>query len=94
MEGNGSIEIRIGRLEGRFGAIEDKVEAMDKKLDRVLAWTSERAGALQESARHERRGETSRRVRATLLASGVSGVSGVVSLIVSVAASKFHWTLR
>lgn len=91
MEANGSVEIRIGRLEGRFGAIEDKVEAMDKKLDRVLVWTSERTGALQESARHERRSENSRRVRATLLA---SGISGVVSLIVSVVASKFHWTLR
>jgi hypothetical protein len=91
MEGNGSIETRIGRLEGRFGAIEDKVDGMDKKLDRVLVWTSERAGALKESARHERRGENSRRVRATLLA---SGVSGVVSVIVSIVAGKFHWTLR
>ena len=90
MEGNGSVESRIGRLEGRFGAIEDKVEAMDKKLDRVLAWTSERTGAEQESARQERRIEASRRLRATLLA---GGVSGFVSLIVSGVANKFHWTL-
>jgi len=89
MEGNGSIEIRIGRLEGRFGAFEDKVEAMDQKLDRVLAWTSERTGAEQESARRERHGEQSRHLRATLLA---GGVSGVVSLVVSFVASKFHWT--
>jgi len=89
MDANGSIEIRIGRLEGRFGAVEDKVDAMDKKLDRLLAWASERTGAEQESARRERRGQASRHLRATLMA---GGVSGAVSLVVSVIASKFHWT--
>jgi hypothetical protein len=88
MDANGSLEIRIGRLEGRFGAIEVKVDAMDKKLDRALAWMSERTGAEQENARIERRGQVSRHTRATLLA---GGVSGLVSLIVSVIAAKFHW---
>jgi hypothetical protein len=88
MDGNGSVEIRIGRLEGRFGALEDKVDAMDQKLDRVLAWTSERTGAEQESARRERHDAQTRNLRATLLA---GGVSGVVSLIVNFIAGKFHW---
>jgi hypothetical protein len=89
MDANLSLESRIGRLEGRFGAIEDKVDAMDGKLDRVLAWTSERTGAEHENARHERRGEAARNLRATLMA---GGISGAVSLFVSVIASKLHWT--
>ena len=88
MTENGSVEIRIGRLEGRIGAIEDKVDAMDRKLDRVLAWTSERTGAEQESDRRERHDAQSRTLRATLLA---GGVSGAVSIFVSFIASKFHW---
>jgi len=89
MDGNGSLEIRIGRLEGRFGAIEMKVDAMDQKLDRVLAWMSERTGAEHEHARAERRGQVSRYLRATVMA---GGVSGLVSLLVSIVAAKFHWT--
>lgn len=89
MDANGSIEIRIGRLEGHFGAISGKVEAMDEKLDRLLAWTAERKGAEQELLRHERREEARRKLRGTLLA---GGVSGFVSLTVSLIASKFHWT--
>jgi hypothetical protein len=89
MDANGSIESRIGRLEGRLGAIEVKVDAMDQKLDRALAWMSERTGAEQEHARLERRDQVSRHVRATVMA---GGVSGLVSLLVSVIAAKFHWT--
>jgi hypothetical protein len=89
MDGNGSVEIRIGRLEGRFDAVAAKVDAMDEKLDRVLAWTSERTGAEQEGARRERHGEQARQLHATFLA---GSVSGVVSLFVSFLANKFHWT--
>jgi hypothetical protein len=90
MDPNGSLEIRIGRLEGRIGAIADKVDAMGTKLDQVLAWTSERTGAEQEISRRERRAQAARHIRATLVA---SGVSGVVSLAVSLIASKLHWML-
>ena len=89
MDANGSIEIRIGRLEGRFGAVEVKVDAMDQKLDRALAWMSEHTGAEQEQARLERRGQVSRHARATFLA---GGISGLVSLAMSFIAAKFHWT--
>ena len=89
MDANGSLEIRIGRLEGRFRAIEMKVDAMDQKLDRVLAWMSERTGAEQENARNERRGQVSQHARATVMA---GGISGLVSLAVSLIAAKFHWT--
>ncbi len=88
-DANGSVEIRIGRLEGHVSAIADKVETMDKKLDRLVTWTSERQGAEQEHARHERRDEARRRLHGTFLA---GGVSGLVSLAVSVIASKFHRT--
>jgi hypothetical protein len=87
---NGSLELRIGRLEGRVHAIGEQVEAMDQKLDRLLSWTSERTGAEQESARRERHGEAAGHARATLLA---GGVSGIVSLVVSFLASKTHWPI-
>lgn len=89
MDANGSVEIRIGRLEGQFRAIADKVDGMDMKLDRLLAWTSERQGAEHEGERRERREEARRKLRGTFLA---GGVSGLVSLTVSLIASKFHWT--
>ena len=89
MDANGSIEIRIGRLEGRFGAIEVTVDAMDQKLDRALAWMSEHTGAEKEHARLERRSQVARHARATVMA---GGISGLVSLAVSCIAAKFHWT--
>jgi hypothetical protein len=85
---NGSLELRIGRLEGRVHAIGEQVEAMDEKLDRLLAWTSERTGAEQESARRQRHHEAAGNVRATLLA---GSVSGIVSLVMSFLAAKTHW---
>lgn len=90
MDDNGSAEIRIGRLEGQLRALAQSVAAMDAKLDRLLAWTSERQGAEREQAREERRREARRRLRGTMLA---GGVSGLVSLVVSIIASKFHWTV-
>jgi hypothetical protein len=87
-DANGSIELRIGRLEGRVHAIGEQVETMDRKLDRLLTWTSERTGAEQESARRQRQLETAGHARATLLA---GGVSGIVSLLVSFIAAKTHW---
>jgi hypothetical protein len=89
MDANGSLEIRIGRLEGHFGAIADKVGTMDAKLDQLLLWASERKGAEQENARHEHRSEMRRKLRGVFLA---SGVSGLVSLLVSLIAGKVHWT--
>jgi hypothetical protein len=85
---NGSLELRIGRLEGRVQAISEQVDGMDQKLDRLLTWTSERTGAEQESARRQRHIEAAGHARATLLA---GSVSGIVSLLVNFLAAKTHW---
>ncbi|HUB96201.1 MAG TPA: hypothetical protein VL993_09805 [Stellaceae bacterium] len=85
---NGSLELRIGRLEGRVHAIGEQVEAMDQKLDRLVAWTSERTGAEQESARHQHHREATGSARMTLV---VGVVSGVVSMAANFLMAKTHW---
>ncbi len=65
---------------------------MDQKLDRVLAWMSERTywRASRRSAR--RRCAESRAPPGHRAGDAGRSVSGIVSLLVSMIAAKFHWT--